>query len=52
MSAQAATAQAQSAGSLIPEGMSFESWLNTRIARFKTRTYDWDVLKVQADSAP
>jgi quercetin dioxygenase-like cupin family protein len=52
MSAQAAAAEAPKSGALIPEGMSFEDWLTTRIARFKTRTYDWDVLKFQADYDP
>jgi mannose-6-phosphate isomerase-like protein (cupin superfamily) len=48
MSAQPAAKPAD----LIPAGMSFESWMTSRIARFKTRTYDWDVLKFQADFDP
>lgn len=35
-----------------PEGASFEDWMNTRIARFATRKYDWDALKFQADFDP
>ncbi len=35
-----------------PDGVSFEDWMDTRIARFATRTYDWDALKFQADFDP
>ncbi|WP_399685285.1 cupin domain-containing protein [Xenophilus sp.] len=35
-----------------PEGASFEGWMSTRIARYATRRYDWDVLKFQADHDP
>jgi len=35
-----------------PEGASFEDWMNTRIARFSTRKYDFDALKFQADFDP
>ncbi len=35
-----------------PEGVSFEDWMSKRIARFETRTYDWDALKFQADFDP
>lgn len=35
-----------------PEGASLEDWLNTRIARFETRKYDFDALKFQADYDP
>ncbi|MBQ1763296.1 MAG: cupin domain-containing protein, partial [Aquincola sp.] len=35
-----------------PEGASFDDWMNTRIARFQTRRYDWDALKFQADYDP
>lgn len=35
-----------------PEGASFEEWMNTRVARFATRRYDWDALKFQADYDP
>lgn len=35
-----------------PEGSSFEDWMNTRIARFATRKYDFDALKFQADFDP
>jgi mannose-6-phosphate isomerase-like protein (cupin superfamily) len=35
-----------------PEGASFEEWMNTRIARYSTRQYDWNALKFQADYDP
>lgn len=35
-----------------PEGASFEEWMETRIARYETRKYDWDALKFQADYDP
>lgn len=35
-----------------PEGASLEEWLNTRIARFETRKYDFNALKFQADYDP
>lgn len=35
-----------------PAGASLESWMNTRIARYETRKYDWDALKFQADYDP
>ncbi len=35
-----------------PEGASLEAWMNTRIARYQTRKYDWDALKFQADFDP
>jgi mannose-6-phosphate isomerase-like protein (cupin superfamily) len=35
-----------------PEGASFEEWMNSRVARFSTRKYDWNALKFQADFDP
>lgn len=35
-----------------PDGSSFEQWMETRVARFATRRYDWDALKFQADYDP
>ena len=35
-----------------PEGKSFDEWMNSRVARFETRIYDWDALKFQADFDP
>ena len=35
-----------------PEGASLEAWMNTRIARYATRKYDWDALKFQTDHDP
>jgi quercetin dioxygenase-like cupin family protein len=35
-----------------PEGSSFAQWMESRIARFATRKYDWDALKFQADFEP
>jgi quercetin dioxygenase-like cupin family protein len=31
---------------------SLGDWLKTRVARYETRTYDWDALKFQADFDP
>ncbi len=33
-------------------GQSFAQWLESRVARFATRRYDWDALKFQADFDP
>lgn len=35
-----------------PQGASFDKWMETRIARFSTRQYDWNALKFQADYDP
>ena len=35
-----------------PEGSSLQQWMETRIARYATRKYDWDALKFQADLDP
>ena len=35
-----------------PVDKSFEDWMESRVARFETRTYDWDALKFQADYNP
>ena len=43
MSAQTATR---------PQDQSLEEWITSRIARYQTRTYDWDALKFQADFDP
>ena len=37
---------------LQPEGKSFDDWLDSRVARFPTRRYDWNTLKFQADYDP
>jgi mannose-6-phosphate isomerase-like protein (cupin superfamily) len=34
------------------EGQSFAQWMETRVARKSTRSYDWDALKFQADYDP
>jgi len=39
-------------GLLQPEGKSFAEWLESRVARYPTRRYDWDALKFQADHDP
>ena len=36
----------------VPEGKDFGDWLTSRIARYETRTLDWDALKFQADYDP
>ena len=33
-------------------GQDFGTWLDSRVARFATRSYDWDALKFQADFDP
>lgn len=33
-------------------GASFSEWMESRVARFATRRYDWDALKFQADHDP
>ena len=36
-----------------PDGLSLGDWIeNERIARFESRTYDWNALKFQADYDP
>ncbi len=35
-----------------PRDQSLEEWITSRIARYDTRTYDWDALKFQADFDP
>jgi mannose-6-phosphate isomerase-like protein (cupin superfamily) len=34
------------------EGQSFAQWMESRVARKSTRSYDWDALKFQADFDP
>ena len=51
MSARAATADHAEAGTG-PGTSSLEDRINGRIARYDTRTYDWDALKFQADFDP
>jgi len=36
----------------LPKGATLASWLNSRIARYDTRSLDWDALKFQADYDP
>ena len=33
----------------IPSGQSFKEWIESRTARYETRTVDWNALKFQAD---
>lgn len=35
-----------------PDELSFSDWIESRIARFKGRKYDWNALKFQADYDP
>ena len=37
---------------LIPGNQSLKEWIESRTARYKTRTLDWDALKFQADFDP
>ena len=45
-------AQAEASSLQQPAGTSLEAWMNTRIARYATRRYDWDALKFQSDLDP
>jgi len=36
----------------IPSGQSFKEWIESRTARYETRTVDWNALKFQADFDP
>ena len=36
----------------IPSGKSFKEWIESRTARYETRTVDWNALKFQADFDP
>lgn len=38
--------------SLKPDHMTMEEWVESRIARFEGRKYDWNALKFQADFDP
>ncbi len=40
------------ASMLQPDGQGFAQWLESRVARYETRRYDWDALKFQADYDP
>jgi len=40
------------ASSVKPAEKSLGEWIDSRIARYETRTYDWDALKFQADYDP
>ena len=35
-----------------PDGVTFQQWMESRVARLSTRNYDWDALKFQADYDP
>ena len=39
-------------GMMATPGQSLAEWLDSRVARFGTRKYDWDALKFQADYDP
>ncbi|TNF18983.1 MAG: cupin domain-containing protein [Rhodobacteraceae bacterium] len=36
----------------IPDGKSLGDWIESRVARYETRTLDWNALKFQADHDP
>lgn len=40
------------AGLVQPAGMSFSDWMQSRVATYASRRYDWDALKFQADFDP
>ena len=35
-----------------PDNLTMEEWVESRIARFEGRKYDWNALKFQADYDP
>lgn len=37
---------------IIPDGKSLGAWVESRVARLSTRTFDWNALKFQADYDP
>lgn len=39
-------------GMMAAPGQSMAAWMESRVARFSTRKYDWDALKFQADYNP
>jgi mannose-6-phosphate isomerase-like protein (cupin superfamily) len=39
-------------GMMAAPGQSMAAWMDSRVARFSTRKYDWDALKFQADYDP
>jgi len=39
-------------GMMAAPGQSMAAWMESRVARFSTRKYDWDALKFQADYDP
>lgn len=45
-------ANAASKDSPIPDGKSLGDWIDSRIARYETRTLDWNALKFQSDYDP
>lgn len=51
--AEAATKETQAEPTWkAPAGASFGEWMESRVARFATRRYDWNALKFQADYDP
>lgn len=46
------TVEKPDVASVVPTGQSLEQWITGRIARYETRTLDWDALKFQADFDP
>ena len=49
---QTAAADTNSPNSVVPAGQTLAEWLEGRIARYETRTLDWNALKFQADLDP
>lgn len=43
---------APATASLVPAGMTLQSWVESRVARYETRKLDWNALKFQADFDP
>jgi mannose-6-phosphate isomerase-like protein (cupin superfamily) len=49
---QTAAAHTNSPNGVVPTGQTLAEWLEGRIARYETRTLDWNALKFQADLDP
>ncbi|MNU03712.1 hypothetical protein D3C72_2478290 [compost metagenome] len=44
--------QVENKAGIKPQDLTMENWVESRIARFEGRKYDWNALKFQADYDP
>jgi len=47
-----ATAETNNPATIVPPGRGLAEWIESRTARYETRTLDWDALRFQADFDP